>query len=583
MEPYAALDISQIIAILKRRKSVFWLGLFSVLTASVLVAWLWPPTYRSTATILIEEQEVPMDIVRSAITTYADQQIEKIKQQVMTRSTLLRIVEQFDLYPSLRQRSPNEVVLKEFVDDIQVKVISADVVDRRTGQSTKATIAFTLAYDGESPAKSQKVATELTNLFLAENLKTRERQAQEATEFLQKEAKDLAGQIEALEYRIAAFKQKADGALPELFEINLQLMNQAERELLDVKQRLTAMEDRKIDLEGQLAIIKPNTPIITASGQRILDLDERLKALRAQYVSSAAVLSPTHPDIIKMQQEIHALQAATGSLSPTDELQKRLADEHARLQTLFETHGTDHPDVKQSRQIIASLEREILRVARYPRKKELTADPENPAYIQIQAQLNAALNEIKALKETGRKLRSKVQMYSSRLERTPELEPAYLELTRNRDNSTKKYHEIRFKLLEAKVSQELEAQRKGERFSLIDPPDFPERPASPNRLVIMVLGSFLSILGGVGAMVIAENLDQSVRSSRDLAALTKMAPLANIPYLPLSADIQELARRRRLMKWAGAGGFVGLLVSGHWLWLPLDVLWYAALRKLGIG
>lgn len=577
------LDLQKILSILNRRKRLFSLGFGTLFFISVLVVWLWPPSFRSTATILIEEQEVPMDLVRSTITTFADQQIAKIKQQVMTRSNLLRIVEQFDLYASLRQRSPNEVILKRFVDDIHVKVISADVVDRRTGQPTKATIAFTLAYDGESPSSAQKVATELTNLFLAENLKTRERKAQEATEFLQREANDLSARIEELGKQIANFKQDADGALPELFEINLQMMNQADRQVMDIRQRLVALEDRKIDLEGQLAIIKPNTPMITASGERILDMEERLKALRAQYVSSAALFSPTHPDIIKMQQEIHALERATGPIPVTGELQKRLADEHALLQTRLKTLGDDHPDIKQSRAVIVALERELLQLASNPRSRELTGDPENPAYIQIQSQLNATVNEINSLKRTERILQEKIQTYSTRLEETPGLEPAYLELTRNRENSTKKYHEIRFKLLEAKVSQELEEQRKGERFSLIDPPDFPEQPDSPNRLVIMVLGIILSVFGGVGAVVVAENLDQSIRSSQDLTNLTKMAPLANIPYLPIMDEIQELARRRRFMKWAGMGGLVSLILLSHWFWLPFDVVWYAALRKLGLG
>lgn len=577
------LDLPEILSILKRRKQVFLAGLVFLFTVSTLVAWLWPPSYRSTATILIEEQELPTDLVRSTITTFADQQIEKIKQQVMTRSTLLRIVDQFNLYAALRERSPNEVVLKQFVDDIEVKVISADVVDRRTGQPTKATIAFTLAYDSEVPRSAQKVATELTNLFLSENLKTRERQAQQATEFLQKESYDLDSQIEELEQRIAVFKQEAKGALPELFEINLQLMSQAERELMDVNQRLVALEDRKIDLVGQLAIIKPNTPIITSTGERILDMDERLKALRAQYASRAALLSSTHPDIIKMQQEISALQAATGSVPTTRDMQKRLADEHVHLQTLLKTLGDKHPDVQQARKVIASLEREIVRLAKFPRKREAPDHPENPAYIQSQAQFNATVNEIQSLRKTEQRLRKKVKHYSDRLERTPALEPAYLDLTRHRDNTTNKYHEIRFKLLEAKVSQELEAQRKGERFSLIDPPDFPEQPESPNRLVIMVLGTILSIFGGIGGVVISEKLDQSVRSSWDLTALTKMAPLASIPYLPGSEEIEKLITRRRNVRLAGIGALVSSVLLAHWLWLPLDVVWYAALRKLGMG
>ena len=121
--------------------------------------WRWrscSPPSRSTATILIEEQEIPSDIVRSAITSYADQRIETIKQQIMTRSTLWRIIEQYGLYSSLRENSPTEEVLERFTKDIRVDVINAKVIDKRTQSPSQATIAFTLTYEGESPPLRRK-------------------------------------------------------------------------------------------------------------------------------------------------------------------------------------------------------------------------------------------------------------------------------------------------------------------------------------------------------------------------------------------------------------------------------------------
>ena len=264
-------DLHAYVLMLRRRKTLIITTIGTLFFLSVVVAFLWPPSYRSTATILIEEQQVPPDLVRAAITSYADQRIEKIKQQVMTRANLLRIIEEFMLYESLRRRSTTEEVLEEFIDDIHIEVISADVVDKQTGRQTKATIAFTLSYDGHSPTIAQKVSNEITNLFLAENLRSREEQAQETTAFLQREAEDLNQHIGELEDQIADFKQGADGALPELFEVNMRLLNQADQELVDTKHRLISLEDQKIHLQGQLAIIKPHTPMVTVTGERILD------------------------------------------------------------------------------------------------------------------------------------------------------------------------------------------------------------------------------------------------------------------------------------------------------------------------
>src|SRR5262249_26639305 len=147
----------------RRRTVILAVGL-SLLLVSAALAFLLPAVYRSTSTILIEEQEVPPDLVRSAIATYADQRIETIKQQVLSRSTLWRIIEQYDLYKDFRKRRATEEVLLRFVKDIYIEVMNVKVIDKRTQNPTQATIAFTLAYEGESAELAQKVANELTSL-----------------------------------------------------------------------------------------------------------------------------------------------------------------------------------------------------------------------------------------------------------------------------------------------------------------------------------------------------------------------------------------------------------------------------------
>ena len=574
-------DIKDFLEIARRRKGPVLGTALMLLFIGTTVAFLLPAIYRSTATILIEEQEIPSDLVRSAITTYADQRIETIKQQVMSRATLWKIVEQYDLYKGMRKNSPTEDVLGRFVKDIQIDVINAKVVDKRTQNPTQATIAFTLSYDGESPEVSQRVANELTTLFLAENLKTRERRAQETTAFLKEEATNLGKRIEELETRISAVKRKADGALPELTPLNMQLMNGVERELSDLDREIRSLEERKSYLEGELATIKPNTPIISATGERILDSSERLKALRAEYADQAAYLSDEHPDIIKMKQEIDALQRETGGQTTVDEVAKRLTGERGNLAGLLDRYGNDHPDVSRARRVIASLESELRRsVGQKP--SAFAARPENPAYINIHAQLQSTTSSLEALKAQRLKLKKRADDYARRLEQTPHYEPQYVDLVRERDNSARKYEELRSKLMEAQVSEGLEIQRKGERFLLINPPDLPEKPEKPNRMLIVFLSLILAGGGGVGCGALLENLDRSVRSAEYLARLTQTLPLAVIPYIPNKQDLRHLIERRRRVRAAGIGAALLCLLATHFLWLPLDVIWFAALRRFGL-
>jgi polysaccharide biosynthesis transport protein len=568
--------------VLRRRRWIAGSVGLTIFVVGSAIAALWPAVYQSKATILIEEQEIPPDLVRSAITSYADQRIETIKQQVMSRSTLWKIVEQYGLYAALRRRSPTEEVLEQFVKDIRIEVINAKVVDKRSQTPTQATIAFTLAYDGESPDLAQKVANELTSLFLGENLKTRERHAQETTAFLKQEAEHLARHIEELEAKTAALKQKADGALPELTQLNMQLLNQADRELIDVDREIRSLEERKRYLEGELATLKPNTPIISAGGERILDSGERLKALRAQYASASAYLSAEHPDIIKMRQEIESLEREVGAPAPGEDIGKRLQGERAHLAALMDRYGEAHPDVVRSRNVIATLEEELARFASRPRGP-YPFKAENPAYINIQAQLASTSASLQALRNSRTSVKKRAEEYAKRVERMPQVEPEYLDLQRDRESSVRKYHEIRSRLMEAQVSEGLEIQRKGERFSLIDPPDLPERPERPNRPVILILAALLASVGGLGAGVASEQLDETIRSPRQLRQAAGLSPLAVIPYLADEEELDRNRQRRWTVRWVGATAVAALVVLMHFFWSPLDVVWYAALRKLGFA
>jgi uncharacterized protein involved in exopolysaccharide biosynthesis len=499
----------------------------------------------------------------------------------MSRTTLWKVVEQYNLYPDLRRTNPAEEVVKRFTKEIEVEVISADVVDKRTQHPTKATIAFTVAYQSNSPELAQQVANELTSLFLGQNLKSRERQAQEATSFLQQEAENLSTHIGEVDEKIATFKHRASGALPELMPLNLQLMSQSDRELLDIDQQIRTLEERKNYLEGELATIKPNTPIMSVTGERILDSAERLRALHAEYAGASANQSPEHPDILKMKQEIEALEKETGQRPEIEEASKQLIDARATLAASLKRLGSDHPDVVQARRTIKALEQEVRHLGSAPLRKPMLR-PENPAYINLQAQLNSATSSLDALRATRTVVKRRLQDYAARLERTPEMEPDYLFLTRDRDTSGQKYQDIRSRLLEAKVSEGLEVQRKGERFSLIDPPSLPEKPDKPNRPAIVLLGFILALAGGIGSGAAAESLDHSIRTPEQLAQLTQLSPLAVIPFMPNEEDLSRAVTRGRLLKGAGVGALVTILALLHLFVMPLDVLWFAALRRFGI-
>ena len=206
-------DLRDYLAAFRRRKKPLLATVTILFLIAVAVAALLPSVYQSTATILIEQQEMPTDLVRSTISSYADQRIQVISQQVMTRANLMRIVEKYNLYPSYRANKTSEELLQRLSKNIKLDILKADVIDQRSGAKTTATIAFSLSYEGETPVVAQKVANELVTLFLSENLKNRQQKTAETSTFLGDEAAKLSELVSETEAKLATFKAKKYGTI----------------------------------------------------------------------------------------------------------------------------------------------------------------------------------------------------------------------------------------------------------------------------------------------------------------------------------------------------------------------------------
>jgi uncharacterized protein involved in exopolysaccharide biosynthesis len=279
-----------------------------------------------------------------------------------------------------------------------------------------------------------------------------------------------------------------------------------------------------------------------------------------------------------MRKEIEALKKETGSSPDSSERSKQLTKLKADLATLREKYSDDHPDVVKLTKSIAAL-------AHQPSDGVAVTNvkPENPAYITLKAQLEGTLSELKSSRAKRTALQSKIASYEQRLEQTPQVEREYLDLTRDQEATMARYKEIRAKQMQAQIGQELEKDRKGERFSLIDPPQIPEQPVSPNRAAIVLLGVVLSVGGGLGSATVFESLDQSVREARTLARLSHVPVLGMIPYLHTDRELLRDHWRVYVALILLAALIVAAALAIHFLWIPLDVVWYRTLRWIQAG
>jgi uncharacterized protein involved in exopolysaccharide biosynthesis len=566
----------------RRRRLILWVGGVAALL-TLMLAFLLPPTYKSTATILIEQQEIPQELVRSTITSYADQRVQILSQRVMTTQNMLGVIDRYGLYPDLRKRAPRETLLTKIREDVALNMIGADVIDPRSGRPTRANIAFTVSYSSRSPEMAFKVANELTSLYLNENVESRTRQAQQAAGFLGEESNRLSGEIALLENQLAEFKSKYADQLPELKQFNIASAERTGMDERDAMNRLATLDQQRTLLEAQLAQISPVSPVFSESGARVLNAEDRLRALRGSLASLTSRYGPNHPDVLATRREVQGLEKQVNADSERNDLFRQLDDAQSQLVSAKQRYSVDHPDVKRLERLVTGIQQSLKDAPKVGSGSVPVANkPDNPVYIQLKGQIDALATERDSVKRQLAGLRGRLTDFERRLTLSPEVERQYAALARDYENARVKYQEVRAKQMEAQVSQNLEAERKGERFTLIDPALPPERPVSPNRPLILILGLVLSLVAAGAAALVADAMDSSVRSARDLRRLLGVDPLVVLPSMVTAEDLALRAEHLRKALIAVAVAVPVVLLLVNFLFMPLDVLLIVLARRFGM-
>ncbi len=495
--------------IARRRKYTIIIPMLILLMLSVVVTVVLPPVYRSKATILIEQQHIPTDLVKSTVVSFADERIKQIQQKLMTIDNLNKIIEKFNLYPKEKKLVNASDLAEQFKAATTLELIRADVIGQ--GRNSKATLAFTLAFDHREPATAQKIANELVTLFLDENVKSRTQRAEESTKFLQEEAEKFKIEIQKIETEIAEYKQKYSNSLPELLPVNMASIARIENTLQQLQLQEKMLEERRISLHNQLSAINPRLTNEGKPGEII----ETKESLEAAYQDLLKKYSVNHPDVKALKRKLDGFKDKSGAVSSV---------------------------------------------------------VNNPVYLQLQSELNIASVELQDIGKQKLVLTQQLKNLEGNVSQTHQVERGYFELMRDLDNHKAKYTELKAKSLEAKLSQNLEVEQKAEKFSLLEPPRVPEKPEKPNRIKFLFMGFVVSMLGGLGAGFAAETLDSSIRSHSTLASLTGAEPLVVIPYIENQDDFNRTRRNKINFALLAVFLLIGSAIAVHIFYMPLDVV-----------
>ena len=494
--------------VLSRRR---WLALGTFAAATVIaisvVAFL-PDVYRSSATVLIDRQQIPDELVRSTVTSDLEIRLHTISQEILSRSRLQALIERFGLYPDLRKRSPMEEVVERMRGDIHLQLLRG--ADRVGDRGERGTVAFKISYMAGEAQKAALVTNTLASFYIEENLKARERQAAGTAEFLRVQLEETRRRLEQQEQHVSGFKERHIGALPQQMEANLATLEQLNtrlrlngESLLQVGERRAAVQKQLDELEGAAA---PGGSRHMA--ERMAELNKQLTELRTRY-------SDKYPDVRRLKAEIAALEA--------------------QWQQSEEDPG--------------------------PRARPL---PPSPQVVELRSALAELDARARGLQSESSALRAALARYQERVENVPRTEQEYQKLARDYETTRELYRSLLTRHREAEVAESMEQRQKGEQFRVIEPAVAAQRPTAPDRPMLIGLGLIFALGLAAAAVVVAEQLDTSFHSVDALRLHAAPPVLVSIPHIPTPVSQNE--RRRRLgLTAAAATACLVVLVGGSYL------------------
>jgi polysaccharide chain length determinant protein (PEP-CTERM system associated) len=487
-----------------------WAILVPLVIASIgtmLVSRRLPDLYRSETVILVVPQQVPESYVRSTVTTRIEDRLQSISQQILSRTRLERIIQDFNLYTRERESGIMEDIVERMRNrDINVEVLKGD--------------AFRVTYVGEDPTVVMRVTDRLASLFIEENLKDRELLAEGTNQFLTAQLEDARRRLIEQEKKLEDYRQRFSGELPTQAETNLQAVQNAQMQIQALVESINRDRDRRLLVERSIADLTVDEHASTASGSAEPAADAPASRQLAYYEKLLADmelrLKPEHPDLIRMRRTVAGLRQRAESEALARPLS---ADPNAVLTPL--------------------------QAQRRARLKEL------------QQELEGLDRQIAAKRAEEDRQRRQVATYQGRLEAMPARETELIELTRDYSTLQQMYASLLAKNEESKIAANLERRQIGEQFKVLDPARRSERPFSPNRPRINLMGALAGLTLGMGLAAFFAYRDTSFRSTQDVTSVLSLPVLAQIPLLRTPAEHYRARRRRVAVSLAALVLFAG--------------------------
>ncbi|HEX5481603.1 MAG TPA: Wzz/FepE/Etk N-terminal domain-containing protein [Terriglobia bacterium] len=491
-------------AILRRRYLLVVVPVVLGVIGAYLIARQLPPKYTSTSLILIEQPKVPSSIVPSVVGNDLVSRLANMQEQILSRSRLEPLIERYGLYKDDLNSTPKEVLVERMRKDIVVKPVTfSNTFNSDSSQQGSQVPGFQISFTAETPRMAQAVCTEITSMFVEENLRLRERRAQGTANFIATQLEQAKQRLDEQNAKLADFKRKYFGSLPDQEQSTIQILG---------------------TLTGQLN-----------------SLTESQGRIQQDRTYTESLLS----------QQLDAWKAEQSGASPQT-LQTQLATLQNKLMDMRTRYTDSYPDVVKAKADIASLQKRIAQQqkADASQKGQAAEDGngtavEPPQARRLRATLHSLDDAMKNNQHEQARIRTDIDRYQAKLKMTPAVEQEYKDITRNDQTALAFYNSLLAKEDTSKMATSLEQRQEGEQFEVLDPADLPHKPSFPNYLRFAGGGFAVGLLIGFGIVFMLEMKDKALRDERDIEFFLGLPTLALVPAVSHGNGKRSLLGRLR--------------------------------------
>jgi succinoglycan biosynthesis transport protein ExoP len=508
----------RLLGVVRRRRWHFLIPLFTGWLLVWGASWVLPSVYKSGTTIIVEQPTVSKDLVPSNVNDNLQDRLQSITQQILSRTRLLHIIDNLNLYPDRRSRTTPDDLVERMRKDIDIELVRAAGSDQLS--------SFNVSFSSRDPQTAQRVTGELTNLFINENLELENQQSADTTSFFESQLEEARKNLSEQEEKMRVFKDQHSADLPSQMQSNLAILGgiqnqlQAEQDNLDRAKQQTVYYQSLISQYRALQRASKGPSGAPLGG--LPAIDQELDRLKAQLADLSAHYTPQHPDVRKLKQQIADTEKTKAQM--TASLNANAANPQPDNSTTAASNG-------------------------------------DMSLAQLESQLKANQIEISNREHAVVALQTRINEYQGRLGQEPIREQQLADLSRGYDQSKANYDDLLKKKNSSALATDLSKRQQGEHFRMIDPPSLPIKPDFPNRMKLCGVGLGVGVALGIVFAGGSEFMDDRIHGEKGFTNLVPVAVISEIPEVP---TLDELTRRQSSdrLAWVAASAVVASILAG---------------------